>query len=250
MNLPVFGLTLCRSAGIMIAAPVFSSASLPMRVKAAFAVLITALMYPIAMSHNPTLPQSAFQYVPVIMTELGLGLILGLVAGLVLASLNIAGAMIAQQAGLAMARVAAPDSRISSTAVSVFFGMFGLLLFLSVDGHHWFIESLAISFRDVPIGKAHWNAGATDAISGGFSRMFLLALRIAAPVMGVMFMLNVLLGLIAKTVPEMNILMIGYPIKIAVGLSAMVMTFPFVWPVLSVAFRDLRIQMTLLARLI
>ena len=250
LNLPVFGLVLCRSAGIMLAAPVFSSVSLPIRTKAAFVALLSLVMYPFAAAHAPAPPTQVIGYVPIIVTELGLGLIMGLAASMVIASFQVAGAMMSQQIGLAMARIASPDTQVSSTAVSVFLGTFGLLLFLAVDGHHWFVEALAISYRDVPIGGVQWSNQASQAIMGGFSKMFLVALKAAAPVMGIMFILNVLLALLAKTVPEMNILLIGYPIKVFVGMTSLVLTFPFFWPVASAAFRDLQMQMGLFARLL
>jgi len=249
LNLPVFGLVLCRSAGIMVAAPVLSSASIPVRVKAAFAALMTLIMFPFATANAALPPPNVLAYLPVVLTEFGLGLIIGLAASMVLASLNLAGEIMSQQVGLAMARVAAPDVQIESTAISVFLGIVGLLLFLAVDGHHWFVEALAISYRDVPVGNIQWSAEGTSIITGGFGTMFVIALKAAAPVMGIMFLVSVLLALMAKTVPDMNILMIGYPVKVFVGLVAMVVTFPFFWPVVSAAFRDLQRQTALLARL-
>ena len=85
------------------------------------------------------------------------------------------------------------------------------------------------------------------SVLGGFSGLFTLALRVAAPVLGIMFMLNLVLGLLAKAVPEMNILMIGYPVKVLVGTGAMVLTFPLTWPVMRDAFQGLQQQLVTLA---
>jgi len=249
LNLPVFGLVLCRSAGIMVAAPVLSNTSIPVRVKAALATAIALVMFPFATANATLPPPNVFAYLPVVLTEFGLGLIVGLAASMVLASLNVAGEIMSQQVGLAMARTVAPGTDIESTAVSVFLGIIGILLFLAVDGHHWFVEALALSYRNVPVGEIQWSGEGASLISGGFGKMFVIALKAAAPVMGVMFLVSVLLALMAKAVPDMNILMVGYPVKVFVGLVAMVLTFPFLWPVIGAAFRDLQRQTALLARL-
>lgn len=248
LNLPVFGLVLCRSAGIMLAAPILSSISIPVRLKAALAVLLAIIMYPLAAVQPLVLPQAILGYLPVVATELGLGLIMGLAASMVIAALNVAGALMAQQIGMAMSRVVSPDTQLPQTAISVFLGLLGLLLFLAIDGHHWFIQSLAVSYTEVPIGEARWTAQATQSVLGGFSGLFIVALKVAAPVMGIMFMISVLIALLAKAVPQMNILLVGYPVKVFVGMTAMVLTFPFMWPVISDAFRGLQVQLLTLSR--
>jgi len=250
LNLPVFGLILCRSAGIMLAAPVLSSTSVPARIKAALAVLLALVMYPLAAAHPIVLPQRAFLYLPIVVTELGIGLIMGLAASMVIAALHVAGSIMAQQVGMAMARVVSPDTQLPQTAIAAFLGIVGLLLFLAVNGHHWFIQSLAISYRDIPLGEAHWTPAVTQSMLSGFSSLFVVGLKVAAPVMGIMFMVNVLIGLMAKAVPQMNILLVGYPVKVLVGLSAMMLTFPFVWPVMREAFDGLRMQLINLAGLL
>ena len=132
--------------------------------------------------------------------------------------------------------------------MATFFDTFCLLLFLAVDGHHWFIQALAISYRDIPLGQAHFSPAMAAAMQTGFSNLFLYALRCAAPLMGIMFLVNVVIALMAKAVPQMNILVVGYPVKVFVGVMALALTFPLTWPVMRDAFSDLHSQLIALSR--
>jgi flagellar biosynthetic protein FliR len=78
--------------------------------------------------------------------------------------------------------------------------------------------------------------------------MFLFALRAVAPLMGIMFLVNIVLALMAKAVPQMNILVVGYPVKVFVGVLALALTFPLTWPVMHDAFYDLHAQLIALSR--
>ena len=169
LNLPLFALVLCRSAGIMLAAPVLSSISVPLRVKTALAVLLGLVMFPFASRGIGNLPGAVLGYVPVVAGELGLGLLMGFSAGMVLASLEAAGGLAAQQLGMALAHVVSPDQQQDKHALSAFLGVFGVLLFLAVDGHHWLIHAVAVSYRAIPLGQVKWRPEFAEAINAGFS---------------------------------------------------------------------------------
>jgi len=240
LNLPMLALVMCRSAGIMLAAPVLSSASVPMQVKAALSFLLAVIMLPFAAQHAGAMPSHAFGYLPLAVNELGLGLLIGFSAALVLAALESAGGLIAHEIGLTLASVASPESmEEEESAISVLMALFGVLLFLSVNGHHWIIQALAASYRTMPIGQVPWGASSARMVDEGFSGFLVETLRLAAPLMGMMFLVTVVIALVAKAAPQMNILLVGYPVKVMMGVVAMVLTFPLIWPVLRGAFGDL-----------
>jgi len=248
LNLPMLALVMCRSAGIMIAAPLLSSASVPMRVKAALSFLLGVIMLPFAATDAAALPAHGLAYVPLALSELGLGLLIGFSASLVLAALEAAGGLMAHQIGLALASVASPDDAAERGVISVMLGLFGLMLFLAVDGHHWLIQALAVSYRKMPLGQAPWNESYAGTLDAGFSAFLVGTLRIAAPLMGMMFLVTVVIALVAKAVPQMNILLVGYPVKVLMGVVGMVLTFPLIWPVLRGAFGDLHARLLSLVR--
>jgi len=251
LNMPVFFLVLCRASGIFLAAPVLSHNTVPTRVKVMLAVLLALIMYPFASRYSGGLPGSVLAYVPLVIKELGLGLIMGFAASLVIAAVQSAGEMMAQQIGLTLSQVASPGfADEEANQISVFLGILGLLLFLVVDGHHWFAEGLAVSFRDIPLGKVPVRPRAMGVMSREFSGMFINALRIAAPLIAIMFLANVSIAMMAKSVPQMNILMVGYPVKVLIGVVAMLLTFPLMWPVLRAAFVRLQGNLLNLSRLL
>lgn len=248
LSLPVFLLVLCRATGVMLAAPVLSSVTVPVQARVALTFLLGLIMYPLAAHSAGVLPAAALAYAPLVLKELGMGLVMGFAGGLVIAALQAAGSLAAQQIGLGAGDLTLPDEDEESDELGTFFNVFGLLLFLAVDGHHWFIQALAISFRDVPLGQAHWGPGIAATIQTGFSNLFLYALRCAAPLMGIMFLVNIVIALMAKAVPQMNILLVGYPVKVFVGVMALALTFPLILPVMRDAFGDLHSQLIHLAR--
>jgi flagellar biosynthetic protein FliR len=248
LNLPVFVLVLCRASGIMLTAPILSSIEIPDRVKVGLTCLLSLIMYPLAARHTGALPAGVLGYAPLVLRELGLGLLMGFAGGLVLGAMRAAGSLAAQTIGLGMSDVSLPDEEDTTDEISTFFDIFCLLVFLALDGHHWFIQALAISYRDIPLGQAHFSPAIAAAVQTSFSNLFLYALRGVAPLMGIMFLVNVMLALMAKAVPQMNILVVGYPVKVFVGVLALALTFPLTWPVMHDAFSDLHTQLIALSR--
>ena len=244
MNLPMFALVLCRISGIMLAAPVFSNLSIPVRIKAALTVLIGLIMFPVATQHSGPLPAQLIGYLPLAVTEVGLGLIMGLAAAMIIG----AGGIMSQQIGLAMASVAAPDTSNPMSAISGLLGILGLLLFIVMDGHHWFIQALAISYTKTPLGQVAWRPVIITSTLAAYSNLFVVAIRVAAPIVGIMFLVTVMIALLAKSVPQMNILMVGLPVKISIGVVCMAFTLPFTLPVIRDAFSGLQAHLIQLAR--
>lgn len=242
-SLPLFVLVTCRITGMIFVAPIFSSMSLNIRTKIAFVMILTFLMSPFAAQYAGPLPVKMLGFAPLILSEIGLGLLMGLTGAMLLATVEIGGNMAAQQMGLAMAQTAAPDSGVTTTAISIFLGILALLFILAMDVHHWFIEIVAISYREAPIGEINWKPVVMRALMGNFSNIFVFAIRLVAPLMGILFFVNVMIALVAKTAPKMRILMVAYPLKVIVGLAALVITFPLVWPVVREACTTMREQM-------
>ena len=248
MNLPVFALVLCRISGIVLAAPVFSNLSIPLRIKAALTVLIGLIVLPVATQHSGPLPAQLIGYLPLAVTEVGLGLIMGLAGAMIIGALHGAGGIMSQQIGVGMAKVVSPDTSGPMSAISGLLGILGLLLFLAIDGHHWFIQSLAISYTKAPLGQVTWKPMITTSMLAAYSNLFVVAIRVAAPVVGIMFLVTVLIALLAKSVPQMNILMVGLPVKICIGVACMAFTLPFTLPVIRDAFSGLQTHLIQLAR--
>jgi len=250
MNLPLFALVACRMSGLALIAPIFSSTSLAVRTKIAVVTMLTLIMFPLAVGSAGRIPTKAAALLPLFATELGVGLLMGFAAAMVVAAAQMGGNLAAQQMGLALARTAAPDTGVSSTAVSVFLGMLSLLLILTMGAHRWLVEILAWSYRVAPLGEVRWNPLVFRALAGNFSNMFVLAVRMVAPLIAVLFLVNVMIALMAKAAPRMQILMAAYPAKVIVGVIMLVLAFPLVYPVIREACAAMRTQMIHYLRLL
>jgi flagellar biosynthetic protein FliR len=243
INLPLFLLVACRMSGIVLAAPLFSSLSIPVRLKVAFVVLSSLVFVPFAIANAGEMPTGVYGFAPIFVSELGMGLVIGFVGAMVLGAIEMAGSLISQQIGLSLANIADPATGQSTAAVSVFLSMLALLLLLSVDGHHWFVTAVGVSYRHVPLGTVSWRPALLEMYTAGFSGMFNFMLRVAAPMVGLMFLVNIMMALIAKAAPGIHILIVGYPVKMLAGIIFLAATFPLLWPVIRTAFTALRLQL-------
>lgn len=224
---------LFRFGGLFLVAPVFSAAVVPVRIKAALTLLLTVLFLPHAFAARiPDLaltPASLF-------TELVVGMIVGLGAAVFVGAAEMAGDMVAVQTGLSGASLVDPLTRNQVPVLGQLLGLTALVLILATNGHMVMLAVVHQSFEIVPVGAtAAPEALATNAIRLG-SSLFLLGLRFAAPVIGALMIGHVALGVLARTVPQLNVLMLAFPLQIALGLFVMGITLPAfasaftVWP--------------------
>ena len=242
-KLPLFALVICRMSGLMLVAPIFSTRAMPTRLKIGLVVATSLVMFPFAVYYAKPLPTSVAGYVPVFVSELGLGVLLGFLGAMLIAAVEMAGGFASQQLGLAMASTVAPDSGESTDAVSVFLSMLVVLFMLAINAHHWFIMALAASYRAAPLGEITWRPLIFQMLEGDFAAMFVVSLRMVAPLIGFMFLVNIMIALVAKTAPQMHILMVAYPVKILVGMVILAITLPLAWPVIRQACEVMHARM-------
>lgn len=197
--------------------PVFGGKGIPPMWKAGISLVLAIIITPIVPPVQ-NLPETIPEIIIGLSTEFVLGFILAFSAKLLLTSVQMAGQYMSFQMGFAMATAMDPQTETSSNILTQFLNMLTILIFLSINGHHIFINAIAASFQVIPPNGASLN----PSISGIFtilgSYIFLLGLKIAAPIMVALFLSNLCLGIVARTVPQVNILMIGFPINICIGL--------------------------------
>ncbi|MGI9625692.1 MAG: flagellar biosynthetic protein FliR [Longimicrobiales bacterium] len=229
----VWSLLLFRCGGLLLIAPAFSAAVVPVRIKTALALLLTLLMYPSAMAAR--VPGLAFTPGTMV-SELLVGFTIGLGAAVFVGAAEAAGDMMAVQMGLSGASIVDPLSRNQVPVLGQLLGLTVLMLILAADGHVYMLEAVHRSFELIPIGGiANVEGTAANAAHIG-SSLFRLGLRFAGPVIGALMVGHVALGVLARTVPQMNVLMMAFPLQIAVGLFVLATTLPAVaavyttWP--------------------
>jgi len=151
----------------------------------------------------------------------------------------LAGQIVDIQMGLGMVNIIDP---ITSTQISVmgqYYYLIATLVFLSVDGHHLLLRALADSFTLVPLGQAHFTAALGTKMMAMFSQIFFIAFRVGAPVIGALFITNMALGVVARTVPQMNVFIVGMPLNLAVGFMITALSMSFFVFVLQGLFKGM-----------
>lgn len=214
-----FLLTLLRISLLVFLLPFFGGQGLPRMVKAALCLVLTLGLWPHLSFPGTQLPASIWELATLIISEMFLGLTLGIIVQCVFSAVQTAGQIMGFQMGFAMMNVVDPLSGVSVTLTSQLMYLLTILLFLSLNGHLYLLQALSQSFELVPPGKLLLNSYVQEQVLSFSSQIFVLAIKVAAPVMVAEFLVTLGLGIVAKVSPQVNVLFVGFPVKIAVGLG-------------------------------
>jgi len=234
-----FLLILVRTAALILTLPFFSSQNLPPMVKAGFSLAMAVFLLPVVKLETAALPTEAMGFALLVGAEAMLGAIIGLAVRLIFTSVQIMGQLIGFQMGFAVANVFDPVSGGQVSVLAQFAFLTAMLTLFAVNGHYWFIKALADSFSLVPVGGMQLSQSLFQQLIAIAGEMFAMAVRLGAPVIAALLVTSVVMGILAKTVPQMNILMVGFPIKITVGLLFFGFTLVVIIPMLARVFHNL-----------
>lgn len=216
LKIPVFLLIFVRVAAFFVALPLFSYRTIPMPFKIGFSFFLAlTMLYTVDASNVPINEM----YFLLLMKEVLVGLFVGLIAYIILAAIQIAGGFIDFQMGFAIANVIDPQTGAQSPLTGQYFYIIALLFLLSVNGHYLLIDGIFYSYQFIPIDAFvpfHDESIVTFVIDT-FNQMFLIAFQMAMPIVGCLFLVDVALGIIARTVPQLNVFVVGLPLKIGVS---------------------------------
>jgi flagellar biosynthetic protein FliR len=197
--------------------PLFGARGIPILWKVGLSLLLAAIVTPVLPAF-PRPPQNTARLVMGLASEAFLGLVLSLGVLMLFSSVQLAGQLLGFQMGFNMASALDPQTGAQSSIISQFLYLFTVLLLFAVDGHHLFIAAIVASFEKIPPGSFLLHGPHVGYLVGVGGEMFLTGLKIAAPVMVALFLSNFCLGIVARTVPQVNILMVGFPLNIGLGL--------------------------------
>lgn len=231
MALPAFLLVLSRVAGLMLASPLFSGTMLPMPINAILALVISLSVFPL-MAGRVAVPVTLASAAGGMAGELAIGLALGLGVTLVFAGVQIGAQLVSQQAGLAIGEVFNPMMEASGTEVSQLYFLVAMAVFLAVDGHHALVRALLDSFATIPPLGFRPDSGLVVLMVEVLTLSFVIAVRVAGPVMLALLLAFLALGFISRTVPQLNLLTIGFPLKVSMALFVMALTLMSLEPIL------------------
>ena len=232
----VFLLVFVRMTGLFVVAPIFGRRNVPAYFKIGFSFFISLILINTtvlqAVEYTDTLPG----YVLLVMKEFLVGLSMGFVAYLSYTAIYIAGELIDMKIGFGVVNVIDPMSNIQVPITSNFFFIASMLIFLSIGGHHMLIKALFDSFSSLPPGTAAYTGGAHQIIMNLFSTVLATGFKMAAPIVAAVLIADVALGTISRMVPQMNVFVIGMPLKIIVGLIIVVITIPMFVEIMKSVF--------------
>ena len=219
--------------------PVFDSNTIPHLFRLALAFATTLILFPM-LNLNP-MPVADGIYALGIgaAREILLGLTIGFTVKFIFAGVQLAGQLAGYQMGLAIADVLDPSESQQIPLLAQFNNMVALLIFLSINAHQWFIRALVHSYRIIPPLSAHFGGSLMEQLIQLGGNIFVIAIQVGAPVIAVLLVTSAAFGLVARTVPQMNVFIVAMPLKIGVGLIFLGYSLPYLAAFLKKLFNGL-----------
>lgn len=228
-----FVLVLTRISAFFLVVPVFGWKTIPPRIKVAMTVLMAVFFSLIAPSAMTAGQVSTVGAVLLMAYEATYGFALGLVAALLFAPVRISGRIIEREMGLAMAEILDPLTGDRSQPVGSLLEMIFVVLFLSANGHHLLLSIISRSYETFPVGRIPTIAVLAAGVIKAGSTMLMVGLKLAAPILAAFLLLMVILAVLARIMPDMNILFISLPLRVGLGLFLMAIFLPFMYSFVS-----------------
>lgn len=217
-----------RITALIGTAPFFSNGSIPMQIKAFFAIVLTVMLAPTVPLQGALVPSDAttLEVVILILREVAVGVAMGLTGQLIFAGLQMGGELMSVNIGLSFASVVDPVNQSRGSIISQLFGLLAVLIFIGIGGDHYYIQALAKSFEVVPIGRADVAMAAPVFIKMA-TYLFVVGVQMAAPFIVVLFLLDLSFAIFARIMPQANIFFIALPLKLGIGVILLLLILPY-----------------------
>ncbi len=236
----LFLLMLIRISGMMVSAPVFGQAGVPVQLKVGIAVTLSLILFPIYSGHASVPANDLWMFTWLAGQEFIIGLLIGFVANLVFVAVQLAGNQVTLQMGLSTAQEIDPLTNAQQPVLSQFYFILAILLFLNLNLHHYLIMALVKSFQLVPLASGLLNIKLlTIRFMALTTDVFMLSLVLVLPIIGITLVQEIALAMMAKVMPQMNIFMVALPLKVGVVLILISATLPYTTISLNQAFQQL-----------
>ncbi len=222
----LFGLLFARITSVIVAMPVLGHQGIPPQAKIALGLFLSLVMFPLVSSNAPKVELQLLSFVVLVVQEIFVGLSIGFAAGLLFAGVRYAGELIGFDMGFSAANVFDPESAQNVPLIGEFLYLIMLLTFVVLNGHHFVLQALYLSYSAVPIGEFAFNGPLVEKMTAMTGLVFVVAVKLAAPVIVAIFLTNVALAVLARIMPQMNIFVVSFPMKIGVGAFVVMASAP------------------------
>jgi len=231
-NFQFFLVAFTRTIGMLSILPLFSGINIPNRVRVVLAFFLSYIIFPIISQMGYELPKSLGDFFFLLVGELIIGLLIGFFVFLIVSAFQLAAQIFSTSFGLGFIEVVDPLSETSIPTYGTLLLIFATMVFISVNGPFLSFQAIIESYKKIWLSNIRIETieAAAKFIVSGFNAMFLIALQISIPIIGVIFIVDIVIGIIAKTAPQMNVLNLGFDVKIVLGLILVII---FIGPILT-----------------
>ena len=216
-----------RVVGIVFSAPVLESATIPVVFKAGLAIAVSVLLFPVVGVGVGVANLGLAAFVIGILSEIAIGVTIGLSVKLLFTGIQLAGQIVGFQMGFAVANVVDPVTSTQIPVLAQLYNLTAMLVFLAINAHHMFFSALVDSYTLVPPLSLQIHSELVGMMMNLAANMFVVGIKIGAPLIAVMLLVSVGLGLVSRTVPQMHIFIVAMPLKILIGLAFMIVVGPY-----------------------
>lgn len=227
---------LARVGSLVSAIPVFNSRQAPPQVKVGIAFATALLLFPLMKPYTPDIDFTPFSLTIVLVNEVLIGLLLALIAQLVFTAVSFGGTIIGYQMGFAAANIFDPQTTQQLSIMSQFSNVIAILIFLSLNIHHLFFQVIVDSYKIFPPGYIDFAGGSISLLIELAGHMFLLGVKLSAPVLALLLLSNLVLGILARVFPQLNVFMLSFPMNIGIALLVIGLTLNMVLSLLRREF--------------
>lgn len=229
--LQVFLLLFARISGLLFLAPIFGHQAVPPLIRALFAAFLAGILFLVGIGEGFPVPETFGVFLLLLLQEVVFGLLLGFLSSMIFTGIGMGARLMGLQGSFAFASVVDPFSQEQGTVIDQLYLLLAALIFLAIDGHHIIIRGVEQSYNVVPIGDFVARTGPTgelllDQVITIIGGLFLTTFRIALPVLVPLFVADVAMGIIARSIPQMPVFLIGAPAKIGLLFIILLLTLP------------------------
>ena len=225
-QLELFLLVLVRCSGVLLTAPILGHRALPAMVKIGLVILLSLTVMASLPVASVEIATTLSSLILLIVRELVMGAIIGLFFSFIFYGIQFAGTAVGYQMGFSMANILDPSTSEQTPIIGEFWSLLGMLILLSLNGHHLIISAFVDSYRSVGPGMVVLDGSVGEAIVKYSQDVFVIALKIAAPVLVALLLTDIAMGTISRAIPTLNVFFVGAPLKIAVGLVLVAVSLP------------------------
>lgn len=231
----LFLLVLVRTSGIFLISPFFSSQNVPNIMKIGFSIILSVL---ITLILDVKVDYTDITFISIIIKELMVGFVIGFISYAFFSTFYVMGQIIDMKIGFGIINVMDPQHRVQVPLMGNFYYILAFLLLLSINGHHIIINALIDSYNFIPIGKFVIKEDSAFLLVDVLAKSFATGFKLSAPIVIIIFLTDLLLGILSRTIPQINVFIVGMPLNILIGLLIISVSMPIFYAMATGVFNQ------------